>query len=78
VLTREQAAAFLDGLSDAGLTRLVSELMWFQVTNRGANDPGLAPKLADLKRIMVSAAREHVIDRLTGEPATDPLPGRAS
>jgi len=77
-VTREQAAAFLDSLSDEGLTRLVSELVWFQVTSRGAGDPGLAPKLTDLKRIMVSAAREHVIDCLTGEPATNPLAGNAS
>jgi hypothetical protein len=75
-VTRDVAAAFLDGLDDAGLTRLISELMWFQVTRNGVTN-GPPGALADLRRLMASAAREHVIDRLTGEPETEPLPGRA-
>lgn len=75
MLTRDVAAAFLDGLDDAGLTRLISELMWFQVTRNGVKEG--EGTLSDLRRLMASAAREHVIDRLTGEPETEPLPGRA-
>ncbi len=77
MLTRDQAAALLDSFDDAGLTRLTSELMWFQVT-RKALESGGADKLADLRRLMASAAREHVIDALTGEPATVPMAGRTS
>lgn len=76
-MTREQAGALLDSLDESALTRLVSELMWYQVTRKGLTEPS-SPALADLRRIMAGAAREHVIDRLTGEPTTDPLPGRAS
>lgn len=76
-MTRAEAGAFLDSLGDAGLTSLISELMWFQVTNKAHRAEVGTSRLADLRRIMADAAREHAIDRLTGEPATDPLPGRA-
>ena len=67
-MTREQAGEFIDGLDDEALTRLIAELMWFQVTHR-ALDNG-PTRLADLQRLMAAAAREHVVDVLTGESVT--------
>jgi hypothetical protein len=73
MLTRADAATLLESFDDDRLTRLISELMWFQVTRKGLEQPSQG-HLADLKKLMAEAAFEHVLDVLTGEPATDPMP----
>lgn len=75
MFSREDAATLLDGLDDEKLTRLISELTWLSCCQRAARD-NAGGVLGDLKRMMFSAAREHCIDAIVGEPATEPLPGR--
>ena len=65
MMTREQAAVFIDSLTDEGLTKLVSELMWYQITKRSETvAPSSTDAIADVRRIMARNAREHLIHRL--------------
>ena len=64
-MTAEQAAAFVDSLTDEGLTKIVSELMWYQITKRSETVvPSSTDAIADVRRIMARNAREHLIARL--------------
>lgn len=75
-MTRTEAAAFIDNLNDAQLTRIISELMWL-ATLRKQPSKEQSAAAGHVWALMLSAAREHTIDALTLEPVTAPMSGSA-
>jgi hypothetical protein len=64
-VTPEQAAAFVDSLTDEKLTHLLSELMWYQITQRSEQSaPSATELLRGVRILMATKARAALIDRL--------------
>jgi len=73
-VTRLEAAAFVESLTDDDMQSLLVALAWYRATKGTEAAAGLA--IAGYAKMLADRAREKLIDRLCGEPATDPLPGR--